>query len=79
MGPPVVWAKYLDLILFVAAARSECSGLKLVRLKEVVIPALNVYRTGLGDEHAVKQAVREVMGANWKPASDWQQWIDALS
>lgn len=79
-GEVTAWVEPLKMTLYVVAARTAAINHpeQVVRLKQLVLPALDRYRAHEIDESAVMDLVDEAMGGTWELPGDFQNQLDAL-
>lgn len=61
----------LRFVMYVGAANSAATPAQRAELRRRVTPLLEGYRA-TGNEGPVRAAIRDVMGAHWKPGTEWR-------
>ncbi|MFD1145953.1 hypothetical protein [Saccharothrix hoggarensis] len=71
-------SRALAFVLFVGAARADAIPSQLARFRAELPPLLGGFRE-TGDERPVRELIRDVMGADWRPAAEWRDAISAAT
>lgn len=68
----------LGLVLYVSAAVHAATREQTHRLREEVMPVLRQHYAPTGDERPVLDGVRAIMGDDWVPGPQWQEYLDKV-
>jgi hypothetical protein len=68
----------LVLVMYIAAARSDCSPVEAALLRQELQGPLDDYRAGRYGEGDVIDIVNQIMPDGWTPSGEWRNQLEAL-
>lgn len=67
------------VLMFVGAANADATPEQRARLRDEVLPPLRDESIPARDAYVrAARVVVDVMGPEWRPAGEWDEWITAL-
>lgn len=68
----------MAVVMFVGAANDDAGPEQRARLREAIKPLEDESLTASQAYETVMRQTVEIMGPDWRPSGEWDEWITAL-